>query len=880
MANLSFTIFALCPARGEKTAFRLQRETGGYRPVSWLAFRDQSLRFSAYLKKRGVAAGDHVVLISENGPEWGMAALAVMNCGAVLVPVASIASPVEIQNTLRGAKPKFTILSTRISHLRPAEEFLKSEFPEYLVWDLQQEEPLSNWLSDLPPPEPTRIAETDSTAVLIYTSGTTGQPKGVPITHGNILANAQGVIRMVEASENDRLVSVLPLSHMLEFTGGFVIASLVGANVTYVKSLKPEDLIRAMRESRATILIGVPLLFEVIARNLQAKLNDLPKPISKLFARFSSLVISHPGLGPWLFFPLHRALGGKIRYFMAGGSRLQPQVFEFFRGFGFKLLQGYGLTETAPVLTMTNLANAAADHVGTALPGVEVGIFNEQGIRQAVGAEGEIWAKGPNVFRGYLDPAHNKDVFQDGWFRTGDLGNLDAQGILRITGRKKDIIVSGAGKNIYPEEIESTVFQSGLFLEVAVLGLPDSGGHEKVTLVAVPDRTKFLGKSNDDIRRESTQLVFELTRPLSEYKWPQRVEIFFEELPKTSTRKIKKHEVKKLLLAKDQDRVSGAESQAQGAGLDLGDELEGAVAEGIQSITRLDPRSIQLSQSLTKDLGLDSLTFVELVSHVEKKFGLEIEGVDFTAIQTVEDLVRVLEFAAANKKKKPFFSKVFFTDFPPSANGKLAWRIPRRFFNLLLRLMMKWRHGLKVEGLENLQDGGPFVFTPNHSSHFDMLSIATSVPGAMLHRTYAVAAKDYFFNRTWKALGARIFVNAIPFDRKGRVDESMRHCREALDQGSSLIIFPEGTRSPDGKLHDFKAGVGQLLAGHPKARAVPVFIDGAHQIMPKGSNFPGTGKLRLRYGKPVSFADLPAGGESARKIAERLRTEVVKLSKP
>ena len=217
-------------------------------------------------------------------------------------------------------------------------------------------------------------------------------------------------------------------------------------------------------------------------------------------------------------------------------------------------------------------------------------------------------------------------------------------------------------------------------------------------------------------------------------------------------------------------------------------------------------------------------------------------------------------------------------NFPPRANQGVLWKAPRRVYNSILRVILKLRHGLEVEGLGNLQ-GGPFVFTPNHSSHFDLLSIAGALPHRMVHRTFAVAAKDYFFNRTFKALAARTFVNAIPFDRKGRVDESMKHCRDALGQGDSLVIFPEGTRSASGQLQDFKAGVGALLAGHDTAQAVPVFIDGAHQIMPKGSKGPGAGKLKVIFGRPISFRDSARDAEGYRQIAERLRAEVVDLSR-
>jgi long-chain acyl-CoA synthetase len=875
MTSLHHTILSLFAKRGTHVAFQLQKESGGYRSVTCEGARDQVLRFSAYLREQGVQAGDRVMLVSENGPEWPIAALAVLNLRAVLVPVAAIGSNLEIENTLKSARPKFCIYSKDIAGARHLDELTKAEGVKALSWRLQTENPLAEWIDGRAPAALDATATENDVAVLIYTSGTTGTPKGVPITHGNVLANARAVTQIIRVGESDRVVSVLPLSHMLEFTGGFALATLAGVSITYIKGLKPEDLLLALRDTRATVLIAVPLLFEVIARNLQAKLDALPAPFPAIFAKFSEWTRKWPVLGKFFFFPVHRALGGHIRFLVAGGSKLHPQTFEYFQGLGITLLQGYGLTETSPVLTFTTFDTAAPDHVGAAIPGVEVGIFSDSGARLGKGVEGEIWARGPSVFAGYLDPEHSKGAFQDGWFKTGDLGNLDDKGLLRITGRKKDIIVTPAGKNVYPEEIEGLLLASGLFLEAAALGLKDAAGHEKICVVVVPDRSKWLGKTHDEITKLATSAVTAITRDLAEYKWPQRIEISFDELPKTSTRKIKKHEVRKLLEGKGGKK----EAAASGAALSLSDALEGTIARGISDITKIDPARIHLTDSLAKDLGLDSLTFVELVGAVEKKFGTRIEGVDFATIVTVQDLVGALQFAAASKKRFTLFDKVFFADFAPRANQHPWWRLPRRLANSLVRIMLKLRHGLEVDGLENLEAGMPYVFTPNHSSHFDLLSIAGSLPHRMVHHTFAVAAKDYFFNKTYKALGARAFVNAIPFDRKGRVNESMQHCRDALDSGDSLVIFPEGTRSPKGNLQEFKAGVGQLLAGHPKARAVPVYIDGAYQIMPKGSKGPGKGKLKVRFGRPISFRELPPDAESFKKIAERLRAEVVDLSR-
>jgi long-chain acyl-CoA synthetase len=869
------TILALCEKRGSHPAFSLQRESGGYRTLTNGEVFDQALRLSAHLRARGVSAGDRVMIVSENGPEWPVAALAVFNLRAVLVPVASIASNLEIENTLKSCRPSFCLYSKDIAATRFLDELVASENVNHLSWRLQSEKPLEAWISGVKPCALDQMANDSEVALLIYTSGTTGSPKGVPLSHGNVLSNARAVTKVIQVGENDRVVSVLPLSHMLEFTGGFVLAALAGAQVTYIKGLKPADLMQALRDTKSTALIAVPLLYEVIARNLQAQLDRGPVFVRAMFRILTNLTRRHPSLGRAFFYPVHRALGGNIRFFVAGGSKLQPQTFEYFKGLGITLLQGYGLTETSPVLTITDFDTAAPDHVGRAVPGVELGIFNERGERLGEGLEGEIWAKGPNVFSGYLDPEHSKGAFSGEWFCTGDLGNLDQRGLLRITGRKKDIIVTAAGKNVYPEEIEGLVLADSDFSEAAALRLKDSVGHEKIALVVVPDRARFPGKTQDEIRLALIESATAITRTLAEYKWPQKIEVLFEELPKTSTRKVKKHELRKIL----EMRSQGGAAAKSGVTLNLASELEGVIGHGIAEITKVDPAGIRLADSLAKDLGFDSLTFVELVGLVERKFNTRIEGIDFAAILTVQDLVSALQFAAGTKKRFSFFEHVFFANFAPRVNGRLYWKLPRRIFIAFLRVYLKLKFSLKVEGLEHLQSGGPFVFTPNHSSHFDLLSIAGSVPHRMVHRTFAVAAKDYFFNKTYKAICARAFVNAIPFDRKGRVNESMQQCRDALVEGNSLVIFPEGTRSPTGELLDFKAGVGQLLANSAKAQAVPVYIDGAHQIMPKGSKGPGKGNLRVRFGKPVSFRDTAADPEGFRQVAERLRAEVVDLSR-
>ncbi|NUM88829.1 MAG: AMP-binding protein, partial [Bdellovibrionales bacterium] len=863
--TISATILDLCSSRGDGVALRLQGDEG-YRAVTWRAYREQALCFSSFLAAQGVGPGDRVLILSENGPEWTVAALAAMNRGATLVPVAHVATAEEVLPVIREARPKFSLLSVRAT---ATQELTRVGMGAHLVWDLQQEAPLAAWTGDLAPDEVRDSGETD--AVLIFTSGTTGAPKAVPLTHANILVNAGDVRDLVTVTEKDHVVSVLPLSHMFEFTTGYVVPMLVGAGITYVKNLKADDLVRALKDSRATFLIAVPLLYDIIARGLQTKFAGLPRPAGRLLTVFMAFTRLCPSLGRVLFFFVHRAFGGRIRFFVSGGARLQPETFGFFQGLGLRVLQGYGLTETSPVLTAPSPEEAEADSVGKPLRNVEVGIFSDKGERHPAGVEGELWARGPSVFRGYMNPEHDKGAFQDGWFRTGDLAVMDFRGMVRITGRLKDIIVTPAGKNVYPEEVEGAVLKSGLFLEATVLGVKGSDGGERVALVAVPDRSKFPSVCGDaEMAKTAQRAAMDACRSLSDYKNPQRIEIWFRELPKTITRKVKKHEVRKMLL----ETAPPAATARPGRRLDLSDRLEKAVADALQVIRRIPAEKVTTEDALVQDLGLDSLTFVELVCNVEKRFDARVDAIEFASVSTVESLLEALRRSLGTGPRTGA-GKVRFVEFTPRDNLRFRYALPRRVLNAFLRAGLRIHYSLEVEGREYLLQGGPFVFTPNHASHFDTLAVMAAIPGKDVHYTFAVAAKDYFFDRSWKALGARLLINALPFDRRARVDEGMRLCREALAEGGSLVIFPEGTRSPTGQIQEFRPGVGQLLAAQSRAKAVPVYISGAWDILPKGARAPRWGvKLRVAFGRPVDFSDLPASHEGYQEAARRLEKEV------
>ncbi len=296
--------------------------------------------------------------------------------------------------------------------------------------------------------------------------------------------------------------------------------------------------------------------------------------------------------------------------------------------------------------------------------------------------------------------------------------------------------------------------------------------------------------------------------------------------------------------------------------LDGMNKLEKMVGEAISGITRKPFDSLSKKNLLAADLGLDSLTTIEVISIFEKVFVTQVDGLELTRIETLGQLLEELGKIAKDPSKKRLSTDPWFSNFPPMEGVKFWWAYPRYFANLFLRAFMKTYCSLSAVSSDKIPLEGPVIFTPNHSSHFDVLSIEASVGFQRIRKLFAVAAKDYFFNREWKSLFVRLALNAIPFDRKKHVEEGMYTCKEIIDNDGSLIIFPEGTRSPDGSVNEFKPGVGQLLTHSAKVKAVPVYIHGAYKLFPKGASFPRPGSLKVVYGDPISFADLEPTPES------------------
>ena len=506
----------------------------------------------AQLTAAGVQPGDRVALLSDNQPEWGICYLGIVCHGFTAVPIDRLLKPAEYQRILADSGAVAILASDDyLKEVAGIADTLSALHHRFSV------ESVANGETVDPPPD--HPVKPDDLAVLIYTSGTTGQPKGVMLSHRNILSNVIGCSKAISYTKGDNFLSVLPLHHTFECTAGFLAPLYEGASVTYVGSLKSRDIINAMQETQATIMLGVPLLYEKMYAGIIRAVKSKSALVQTLFKLSMGLVKFAETFGLNLGHAVFRSLRekggfGSVRFFVCGAAALPPEVTLGFQRLGMRVLQGYGLTEASPVVSVNRYTRPKNESIGPTIPGVEIRILDpdENGV-------GELLVRGDNVMQGYYNnPEATEAVIVDGWLYTGDSGRVDSDGHYYISGRLKNVIVTRAGKNIYPEEIEGALVLSIYISEVLVLGATDEkSGEEFVRAIIVPD-FEYLEQNSlplDDISVEKLirREVKTICDNMADYKRVKEIEIRKEEFPKTSTRKVKR------FLVKSQPSATGQE---------------------------------------------------------------------------------------------------------------------------------------------------------------------------------------------------------------------------------------------------------------------------------------------------------------------------------
>ncbi len=675
---------------------------------------------------------------------------------------------------------------------------------------------------------------------------------------------------MIAFNPQDHFLSILPLNHMLEITGGLFGPLYAGGEITYCDSLKPTTIMELMKETKTSVMLCVPLVLKMFHNGIFKKIADLPQGqktlFDFLFALSKVLLKLNIRTGKLFFGKIHRQFGGQLRCFVSGGAPLDPLVELDFNALGFSILQGYGLTETSPVITVNNFHERKYGSVGKPLPGIEVKILTNS---ETGGAEGEIITKGPHVMKGYYrNEAKTLEVLRDGWFYTGDIGYFDRDGFLYISGRSKNLIVLGAGKKVFPEEVEEVMGESQCIKEICVLGrIATKGmrkGCEEVYAVVVPnlDNFPFEQRGNKTAVREKISAeITRLGQKLADYKRIIDFEMWEEELPKTSTRKIKR----KVLLDKigKTDTAVGEKTEYPENSDYVEDELTGKLREIVQQVSQKVTAKIVPGTNFYNDLSIDSLMKVEILARIEEKIGVNIPDAFSYQINTFNDLVRFTreyqqgrsgdQTAAADRVEEVLRQNSRLTAFHSFSYYSL-----KSFFRLYFRR--------EVQGLTNLPSEKSFIIAANHSSMLDFPLVLVSLPYAWMRNIIAPAAQDYFYDQSWRQFLLTLFFKTFPFERMGDFVTSMHICAGLIRKGKSLIFFPEGTMSKNDQIQSFKPGIG-ALALDLHVPIVPVYIENAFKALAKGNTWPRPAKIRIHIGQPIysEKVQFPSGSNSYEK---------------
>ncbi|MBI5847071.1 MAG: AMP-binding protein [Nitrospirae bacterium] len=864
----------------DNTAFHYSND--GWQTITYRELAGRVRRLASYLITAGVKRNDRIAVFSENRPEWSVAYLAILSCGCIAVPLDAQLGPEEVKTLLLDAGTGIVLQSDKTAGQLTvfAEHFRKSagKDPQFIDFDSSA----YRAIEESPSTGPLPACDQDDIASIIYTSGTTGNPKGVVLTHRNFCSDARALIDAGIVSHEDNVLSILPLHHTYAFMCTFLVPLFLGASITYPLSMKGPDMIAAIQGRGVSVLIGVPQLLSMIRNGIMNRIDALTWPLPFLLAKCIALSRTLRrrlsfNLGRFIFRSVHRSFGTRFRFFASGGAKLDPAVMEGLEALGFTVLEGYGLTETSPVVTFNPLDKRKPGSAGKPLPSVSIRIADPSET-----GEGEVEIKGPMVMNGYYNkPSATAEVMHDGWFRTGDIGRLDADGYLYITGRSKEVIVLSSGKNIYPEDVEKMYLSSKLIKELCVIGIEHQGITDSLHAVIVPDfdyaKQAALSNLQDAVKWE----INALSGSLPSYMRIQGFTLRKDPLPRTPLGKLRR-----FMIRAGQQQPAPVKHDIPSADQTLfADEVGSKVLKVISDLSKKE-NEIQADDNLELDLGLDSLSRIELVVALEKALFLKLPEDFMSDIHTIRELIEKtrasLQGPRAVQAEKTGWKEIISAE--PQEQIMLERpeliMLPSRVVYAALRLFMKLLFRLETQGLENVPVPGNFIITPNHASYLDGFVVVLSLPFSVFRNLYLLGISDFFIGslKGWIAKKTHV----IPIDSSAYLSRALQTSAYVLRHGRSLCVFPEGGRSPDNALLEFKKGVG-ILAVEMGIPVVPVYIKGAFEALPREAAWPKFTRISVIFGTPLSaketdFSKKPAEMDDYQYFASLIREKVKELS--
>jgi long-chain acyl-CoA synthetase len=775
--------------------------------------------------------GERAAIFAENRPEWVYSLFSVWEKSGIAVPIDYLSPADEVGYILNDCRPEIVFCSAKTKDvLIAAADGLKDGYrPKIAVF----EELPGN--DSAPSLEPVSY-DVHDTAIIIYTSGTTGSPKGVMLTHDNLHSNIEAVVDGARIySGRDRLLAILPFHHIFPLMGNIMAPLSCGGTLVILEKISSEDILNAFREHKITIVIGVPRLYRLFHKGLMDKINA--SPAAKILLKISRSLKSL-SFGRLVFKKAQEAFGGSITYFVSGGAKLDERVGRDLYALGFEILEGFGMTEAAPMITFTRPGQVKIGSPGTPTSQTEVRI-----------EDGEVLARGRNIMKGYYHkPEDTAAILKDGWLHTGDQGYLDQKNRLFITGRKKEIIVLSNGKNINPEEIENRILSiSPLIKEIGVYPR-----EEKLGAVIHPDLQTVKQEQVVNLRETIKWLVldkFNLTVP--SYKKIHHFTLVGSELPKTRLGKLKR------FLLPQMDTKTAETHQAKPDP----DTVEYRVLKNY--LEKALDQQVWPQQHLEYDLGLDSLGKIELDLFLEKSFGMKLDDEDSVAHHTVEELSRLIagQKSSVNAENSDWHStlqeQVKFE--PPQS------MFMQQFLKVTAAPLFRLYFRLKGTGQDRLPPA-PFILAPNHQSFLDGLFLSILLPDKVLKNTYFLAAGKHI-----KTPLTRFYArhsNMLVMDINRDLKKTLQQAAAAIREGRNLAIFPEGARSRDGNLLEFKKTFA-ILSRELQVPVVPVAVSGAYAAFPIGRKFPKAGKITLKFLEPIHPGEM-----DYQQIADKTREAI------
>ena len=799
------------------------------------SYKEVILSAKSFSERINIKKEDRVIIFMENRPELLFSFLGIWNKQGTCVCLDGGFSGEELTYYIKDCEPKY-IFTSKVNYEAAVKGLelagMKNSVEILIVDDI----PIDYTGDDLT----IEIEDKYFVSLILYTSGTTGNPKGVMLMFDNILINMEGLDEYKMFRTTDRVLALLPMHHIFPLLGAGVVPLGKGSTIVFLKEVSSQAMVEALQKYKITFIIGVPKLWEMLHKKIMEKINGgkITKFIFKLAEKINNKNFSRK-----IFKKVHDGFGGNIRFFVSGGSKLDPQVSRDFLTLGIDVCEGYGLTETSPMISFTPTDEVVPGSAGKILTGVTVKIADD----------GEILAKGRNVMKGYYGrPDATAEVIdKDGWFHTGDLGEIK-NGLLYVTGRKKEMIVLSNGKNINPIEIEQWIMaNTDLIKEMAIMDYED-----KLTAVIYPDFYKLHEEGITNITETFKKgVVDKYNKQAASYKKVLDVKIVQEELPKTKIGKIRRFMLKDVINKKEEKVQNIVEPSTE--------EYKN-ISAFLKSIKN---KPIIPNAHLELDLGLDSLDTVELLSHIEGTFGVKIDEQTFVEYCTVEKLAEYVEKHSnemMNDTKmdwKEILSKDTEGTLPKSNGiGKIIKFILKPAFAFFIKV--------KKEGLENIEKNEPVIFAGNHQSFLDGFIVNQAVPNSVLDKTYYFADIKHFRKGYMKFMGENS--NIIFVDINKNLINSLQMLSKALRSGKNIVIFPEGTRTRDGKINNFKKFFA-ILSKELNIPIVPFVIDGAYEAYPPSSKYPKGGDVKVKFLEKIYPSDM-----SYEEITEKVYNTIKK----